>query len=99
MKNDNSLVEINAEKFNEFLIEVFPKHHDSTAFEFLNYINHKKFHRLDAVQKAYLNEILEIYYGIHYAGIANQNNGNVESYNFKITNRKLCAFLKIKYGL
>jgi hypothetical protein len=88
-------IEIDSEKFNNFLVEVFPKHH-SNSEGFLHYIMHRKMHGLDAFQKNYLNEVLENYYGIHYTGISVKNKDN---YTFSVVDKKLCSFLKIKFEL
>ena len=88
----DTLIEVNSEKFNSFLLEVIPIHH-ANADSFLSYLSYKKLHALDSFQKAYVNEVLENYYGIHYMA------QNKENYLLSVTNKKLCAFFKIKYGL
>lgn len=89
---EETLIEVDSEKFNTFLIESIPEHHKD-AGNFISYLSFRKLHRLDSFQKAYVNQILETYYGLHY--MAHKN----ESYILSVTNKKLCAFFKIKYGL
>jgi hypothetical protein len=88
---DDALIEIDSEKFNSFLMEIAPEHNFSDSF--LQYISHRRLHRLDSFQKNYINQVLENYYGLHYMA---QNNTN---YILSVTNKKLCAFFRIKYGL
>lgn len=89
---EETLIEVDSEKFNAFLIESILEHHKD-ADNFVSYLAYKKLHKLDSFQKAYVNQILENYYGLHYMAQKNEN------YILSVTNKKLCAFFKIKYGL
>ncbi len=89
---EETLIEVDCEKFNAFLIESMPEHHKD-ADNFIPYLAFRKLHKLDSFQKAYVNQILENYYGLHYMAQKNEN------YVLSVTNKKLCAFFKIKYGL
>lgn len=89
---NETFIEVDSEKFNSFLIEVIPEHHQD-AHNFVSYLTYRKLHKLDSFQKEYVNQILENYYGLHYMAQKNEN------YILSVTNKKLCAFFKIKYGL
>jgi hypothetical protein len=89
---NDTLIEVDSDKFNCFLVEVIPHHHKD-ADNFVAYLKARQLHKLDSFQKAYVNEVLENYYGLHYMA------QNKKNYILSVTNKKLCAFFKLKYGL
>ena len=90
-----TFIEIDCTKFNDFLSKVMPNHH-SNCNDLLNYLIYKKLHGLDVFQKNYINQVLENYYGIHFKGISPRDK---EKYFFSVTDKKLCTFFKIQYGI
>jgi hypothetical protein len=92
----STFISITADKFHEFLIENLPKHHTSDSL--INELSFQKFHSINSFKKDFINEILNNYYGIHYAGISDKPKDEPLSYKLTVTDRKLCTFFLLKYA-
>ena len=83
------IVDVPIEIFTKFFSDICKKHYAIEQYEF-------RLHRLNSYQKNYANEILESYYGMHYAGISPKNS---ENYCFSVVDKKLYMAAKLKFGI
>jgi hypothetical protein len=91
---DSIFIEVTADKFHEFIMEVMPKH--VTSENLISELNFHRFHSLSSFKKDFINEIMNNYYGMHYVGM---NNSNSEiKYKLTVVDKKLCTFFLLKYG-
>ena len=86
-----NFITIHEDKFNEFLIEILPKHHANPS-AVTGALQYQKFHKLDEFKKKFINQILENYHGIHFFGTCE------DGYKLEVTDKKLCTFFMLKYA-
>jgi hypothetical protein len=81
-------IEVTADKFHEFIMEVMPKH--VTSENLISELNFHRFHLLSSFKKDFINDIMNNYSGMLYVGM----NNSISEIKYKLTvvDKKLCTF-------